>query len=43
MQYNVFMRSTFDNKMLELTGTQDKISCMKSLREWKNSGNKPEL
>ncbi len=43
MRYNVFMRSVCDETMLQLTGTQDKTSCMKFLREYKNSGNKPNL
>ena len=41
--YNVFMRSTFDKKMLEITGKNDVIDCMRFLREWKNAGNKPAL
>ena len=43
MQYNVFMRSVFEPKMLELTGTSDVVSCMKFLREFKNTGGKPSL
>jgi len=43
MRYNVFMRSVCDPKMLALTGTKDKASCMQFLREFKNTGNKPAL
>ena len=43
MNYNVFMRSTFDERLLKLTGINDVIDCMRFLREWKNAGNKPAL
>jgi hypothetical protein len=43
MEYNVFMRSVFDSKLLELTGTTDVVACMKFLRDFKNTGNKPAL
>lgn len=38
--FNVFMRC-FDADMQALTGTSNPIDCMRFLREWKNSGNKP--
>jgi len=43
MNYNVFMMSTFNERMLEITETSNITSAMKCLREWKNTGNKPKL
>lgn len=40
--YNVFMRC-FDADMQALTGTNNANDCMGYLRQWKNSGQRPNL
>lgn len=40
--YNVFMRS-FDEDMQKICGKDNAIDTMAFLREWKNSGNMPNL
>ena len=41
-EFNVFMRC-FDADMQTLTGTSNPTDCIGFLRQWKNSGNKPQL